>query len=199
MRMQPSQVKVTNYIAANNFGFSIPVTTSINGIQLDVEKAHFLPYRCDASWQLDCWFKPVCIKWLEQNAALFVSTENGNGPRDATAVSYGGQSLTPIASGTTGTSGGFVANMEFWILLESSIASATSTAFSVTFATTTLVENVQYYASAVYAGLIRFFLILQPMCIRPREQVQLLQWAQPLPLPAEEWFIRNALWKQHNP
>lgn len=143
---------VTNYIAANNFGFSIPVTTSINGIQLDVEKSTLSP---TVVTLLDSWTAGLSrsvSSGSNRMLLFFVSTENGNGPRDATAVSYGGQSLTPIASGTTGTSGGFVANMEFWILLESSIASATSTAFSVTFATTTLVENVQYYASAVYAG-----------------------------------------------
>ena len=34
---------VTNYLSGTNFGFTIPVTTSINGIQLDIEKSTLSP------------------------------------------------------------------------------------------------------------------------------------------------------------
>lgn len=143
---------VTNYLTASNFGFSIPVTTSINGIQLDVEKSTLSPTVVTILNNWSAGLTKAVSAGTNRMLLFFVSTENGNGARLATAVSYGGQSLTSIAGGTTGATGGFAANMQFWILLESGIASATSTAFSVTFATTTLVENVEYYASAVYAG-----------------------------------------------
>jgi hypothetical protein len=143
---------VTNYLSATNFGFSLPVTTAINGIQLDIEKSTLSPTIVTV---LNNWTAGLTktISTGSNRMLLFIaSMENGSGARDITALRYGGQAMTQIVEGVVGTSGGFQAKEEFWVLLESGIASATSTAFTATFNTVTLTENVEYYASAVYAG-----------------------------------------------
>jgi hypothetical protein len=143
---------ITNYIAATNFTFSIPVTTSINGIQLDVEKTSFSP---TVVTLLNNWSAGLTktVSAGSNRILLFIaSMENGNSARDITALTYGGQAMTSIVEGSVGAVGGFCAKMEFWVLLESGIASATSTAFVPTFAAATLVENVEYYSSAVFSG-----------------------------------------------
>lgn len=144
---------VTNYVSATNFGFSLPVTTAINGIQLDIERSTLSPTIVTV---LNNWTAGLTktVSAGSNRMLLFIaSMENGSGPRDITAVTYGGQSLTSIIEGTVGTAGGFVAKQEFWVLLNSGITAATNTSFVVTFAGgVTLTENVEYFASAVYAG-----------------------------------------------
>lgn len=143
---------ITNYLSATNFGFTLPVTTSITGIRLEVEKSTLTP---TVVTTLNAWSAGLTktVSAGSNRMLLFVaSMENGSGARDITALTYGGQAMTQIVEGVVGTTGGFQAKMEFWVLLNSGIAAATNTLFVPTFAGGTLTENIEYYASAVFAG-----------------------------------------------
>jgi hypothetical protein len=141
---------LTNYLSAADYGFALPVTTSITGIQLDVEKSTLSP---TVVTTLNAWSAGLTkiISAGNNRMLLFIySGENGT-LRDITSVTYGGQAMTQIVEGSVVTS--FAAKMEFWVLLESGIAAATNTSFVPTFAAGAISSDVvDYYASAVYAG-----------------------------------------------
>ncbi len=141
---------LTNYLSATNFGFSLPVTTSITGIQLDIEKSTLSP---TVVTTLNGWTAGLTKTISPGNnrmLLLIYSGENGT-LRDITSLTYGGQSMTQIVEGGIVTS--FAAKMEYWVLLESGIAAATNTSFVPTFAAGAVSSDVvNFYASAVYAG-----------------------------------------------
>lgn len=143
---------VTNYISASNFGFLVPVTTNIDGIQLDVEKSTLSPTIVTVLNNWTAGFTKTISAGTNRMLLFMASMENGSGARSITNLRYGGQAMTKIIEGVTGTAGGFQAKLEFWVLLESGISTATSTAFTATYNAVTLTENIEYYASAVYAG-----------------------------------------------
>jgi len=141
---------LTNYLSATNFGFTLPTTTSILGIQLDIEKSTLSP---TVVTTLNAWSAGL-TKTISagSNRMLFFLYSGENGTlRDITGVTYGGQAMTQITEGSIVTS--FAAKMEFWALLETGIAAASNTSFVPTFASGTVSSDVvNYYASAVYAG-----------------------------------------------
>ena len=140
---------LTNYLSATNFGFSLPVTTSISGIQLDIERSTLTP---TVVTTLNAWTSGLTktVSAGSNRMLLFIYSGENSVLRDITSLTYGGQAMTQIVEGSIVTS--FAAKMEFWVLLNAGITSATSTAFVPTFAAGALSENADYYASAVYAG-----------------------------------------------
>ena len=82
---------------------------------------------------------------------VLASTENGNGPTNVTALTYGGQAMTQIGEYTVGTAGGFNNRIEVWILLDAGlVAAGAGTAIVPTLSAASYVENVQLYSSAVF-------------------------------------------------
>lgn len=141
---------ITNYLSASNFGFAISVPSSISGIQVDVERS---TNSATAVAVLNNWTNGL-TKTISAGVArcliVGIFMENGVGARDVTAVTYGGQSMTQITEATVGTAAGFTGKIEWWRLMETGIASATSTAFSLTFAAATLDQNWEGVSSAVF-------------------------------------------------
>ncbi|MCU0361514.1 MAG: T9SS type A sorting domain-containing protein [Bacteroidia bacterium] len=141
---------LTNYIAATGFGFSISIPSSISGIQLEVERSTNSP---TAVAVLNNWtngLTKAISAGLARCLIVGVFMENGVGARDVTAITYGGQSMTQITEITVGTAAGFTGKIEWWRLMETGIASATSTAFSLTFNAATLDQNWEAVSSAVF-------------------------------------------------
>lgn len=140
---------ITNYISTSGYGFSISIPSSIAGIVVEVERSTLSP---TAVAILDNWTNGN-TKTISAGtsrcliAAVFM--ENGLGARDVTAMTYGGQAMTQITEATVGGAA-FTGKIEYWRLMESGIASATSTAFSLTFNGTALDQNWEAISSAVY-------------------------------------------------
>lgn len=141
---------LTNYLSATNFGFSLPATTAITGIQLDIEKSTLSP---TVVTLLNAWsagLTKTISPGSNRMLLLIYSGENGT-LRDITSLTYGGQNMTQIVEGSIVT--GFAAKMEYWVLPESGIAAATNTSFVPTFAAGGVSSDVvNFYVSAVYAG-----------------------------------------------
>jgi len=140
---------ITNYLSASNFGFAISIPSSIAGIVVEVERSTLSPTAV-----------AVLNNWTNGNtkaisagtsrcliAAVFM--ENGLGTRDITAMSYGGQSMTQVTEAAVGGVV-FTGKIEYWMLMESGIASATSTAYTYTFNGASLDQNWEAISSAVY-------------------------------------------------
>ncbi|MCU0359539.1 MAG: T9SS type A sorting domain-containing protein [Bacteroidia bacterium] len=141
---------LTNYLSATNFGFSLPVTTSITGIQLDIEKSTLSPTVVTTLNGWTAGLTKTISPGSNRMLLLIYSGENGT-LRDITGLTYGGQSMTQIVEGGIVTS--FAAKMEYWVLLESGIAAASNTSFVPNFAAGAVsADVVNFYASAVYAG-----------------------------------------------
>jgi hypothetical protein len=140
---------ITNYVSGTNFGFSLPVATSISGIQLDVEKSTLTP---TVVTTLNAWSAGLTktASAGSNRMLLFIYSGENSVLRDITSLTYGGQAMTQIVEGSVVTS--FAAKIEFWVLLDAGISAATNTSFVPTFASGTLSENADFYASAVYAG-----------------------------------------------
>ncbi|MBL7933276.1 MAG: T9SS type A sorting domain-containing protein [Bacteroidia bacterium] len=141
---------ITNYISGTNFNFAISVPSAINGIVLEVERSTSSP---TAVAVLNNWTTSMTRTISPGTSRCLIAAvlmENGSGPRDVTAMTYGGQSLTQITESFVGASNGFCGKIEYWRLMESGIAAATNSSFVLTFATSTLTENWEALSSAVY-------------------------------------------------
>lgn len=141
---------VTNYLAASQFGFSIPGPANISGIQLDVERSASAVNNVSL---LNGWATGLTRTVSAGTNRCLVVTyaqENGNGSRDITAMTYGGRSMTQVAEIAPGTSGGFHARLEVWVLLEAEIALASGTAIVPTYGSYTPVEYCEAFSSAVF-------------------------------------------------
>lgn len=141
---------ISNYLSATNFGFLISVPSAVTGIVLEVERSTSSQ---TAVAILDNWttgFSKTISAGSNRCLVVAVFMENGLGARDVTAITYGGQSMTQITEAVVGTSGAFCAKVEYWRLMESGIAAASSTSFNLTFDGTSLLENWEAVTSAVY-------------------------------------------------
>jgi hypothetical protein len=141
---------ITQYLSATNFGFSIPSPSGIAGIKLDVERS--TSGSSDVAL-LDAWSTGL-TKTVSAgtNRCLLVTycQENGIDSRDITAMTYGGRSMTQVVQTTAGVSGGFMARIEVWMLLESEIALAGSTTIVPTYGSYTPLEYCEVFSSAVF-------------------------------------------------
>lgn len=140
---------ITNYISTSGYGFSISIPSSIAGIQLEVERSTNSP---TAVAVLNNWSNgntKAISAGVARCLIAAVFMENGLGARDITAMTYGGQAMTQITEASVGGAA-FTGKIEYWRLMETGIASATSTAFSLTFNGTALNENWEAISSAVY-------------------------------------------------
>lgn len=141
---------ITNYLSGTNFNFAISVPSAINGILLEIERS---TSSSTAVAVLDNWttgLTKATSAGISRCLVVAVFLENGLGPRDVTAMTYGGQSMTQITEGYVGGSSGFCGKIEYWRLMETGIAAAGSTALSLTFNGTSLLENWEAVTSAVY-------------------------------------------------
>lgn len=141
---------ISNYLVASSFGFNIPSPANILGIRLDVERSTLNPQNVAL---LDGWTTGL-TKSISTGAdrCLLVTycQENGTNSRDLTAMTYGGRSMTQLIEYSAGTSGGFMARIEVWILLESELALAGSTTIVPTFGTYTPLEYCEAFSSASF-------------------------------------------------
>lgn len=141
---------LSNYLRVDNFEFNLPTPGIIQGIQLDVEKSTLAPL--DAS-VLDNWTSGLTKSISTgSNRCLVVvfGEENGTTSRDLTAVSYGGRAMTPIAEMVVGGGAVFSARVEAWMLLESEIALASSTAIVPTYGSYSPVEYCEAFSAVVF-------------------------------------------------
>jgi len=121
---------LSQYLTATNFGFTIPATSIINGIQVDVERSTSGSGNVAL---LNAWNTGLtCAVSAGTNRLLVVThaQENGTNSRDITAMTYGGRPMTQAVQCVAGVSGGFNARLEVWYLLEADIALAGSTAIT---------------------------------------------------------------------
>lgn len=140
---------INNYISTSGYGFSISIPSSIAGIVVEVERSTLSP---TAVAVLNTWSNgntKAISAGVARCLVAAVFMENGLGARDVTAMTYGGQAMTQITEATVGGAA-FTGKIEYWRLMESGIASATSTAFSLTFNGTALDQNWEAISSAVY-------------------------------------------------
>lgn len=141
---------ISHYLAATNFGFTIPSPSSIGGIQLDAQRNTESPSSVAV---LNGWSTGL-TKTVSagSNRCLLVcyAQENGNNSRDITAMTYGGRAMTQVAEHVVGTSGGFNARLEVWMLLEAEIALASGTAIVPTYGAYTPHEYCEAFSSAVF-------------------------------------------------
>ncbi len=162
---------ITHHQTATNFGFAIPSPANINGIRMSVERNHQPPAVAALSGS-GAWTShltegtgsPLTFTRSTTNipngtdrCLVFVwMLENGNGTRDLTAVSYGGQAMTQVVERFEGAnqSSGFSGRIEIWILLEAGIAAANAANnrnFQVTFSGPTgFTEYCHAFSSGAY-------------------------------------------------
>ena len=143
----------TNYLFAQNFGFAISGSDNVDGIQLDIEKSELAPA---AAAILDNWSNGL-TKTISAgtNRCLIViaAIENGNGYREISSMTYGGQAMTQVQEIAAGASTGFSDRLEVWMLPESGIILASGTTITPTYAAATLQENVEFFTSAVFQNI----------------------------------------------
>lgn len=141
---------ISNYLVASNFGFNIPSPANILGIRLDVERSTLNPQNVAL---LDVWSTGLAKSvsaGTDRCLLVAYCQENGNNSRDLTAMTYGGRSMTQLIEYSAGTSGGFMARIEVWILLESELALAGSTTIVPTFGAYTALEYCDAFSSATF-------------------------------------------------
>jgi len=142
---------VTNYVVGTGFGFSLPVPSSIIGIQLEVEKRTAGVSNVAV---LDNWTTgttKTVSAGTNRCLIVVVAIENGVAPsRDIIAMTYGGRSMTQVAESNIGGGTGFSARLEVWRLLEAQIALASGTAIVATYDHATLNEYCETFSSAVF-------------------------------------------------
>jgi len=141
---------ITNYLSGTNFNFAISVPSAINGIMLEIERS---TNSSTAVAVLNNWttgLTKTVSAGVNRCMVVAMFLENGLGPRDVTAITYGGQSLTQITEGFVGSATGFCGRIEYWRLMETGITAAANTSFVVTYNGTSLLENWEALTSAVY-------------------------------------------------
>jgi hypothetical protein len=141
---------ITNYLSGTNFGFAISVPSSITGIVLEVERSTSSQTAVAVLNNWTTGFSKTISAGVSRCLIVAVFMENGLGPRNITAMTYGGQTMTQITEGFVGSSTGFCGKIEYWELMETGIAAAVGTSFVVTFDGTSLSENWEALSSAVY-------------------------------------------------
>lgn len=141
---------ITRYLTTTNYGFAIPTPSGIAGIQLEVERSTNAP---TAVALLNGWSTGTTKTISAGTDRCLIVTyvqENGINTRDITAMTYGGRAMTQIAEQTAGTTGGFSARLEVWMLLEADLSLASSTAIVPTFGSYTALEYCEAFSSAVF-------------------------------------------------
>jgi hypothetical protein len=126
----------SRYVQGTTFGFALPATDVVSGIQLQVEKsteASDVEMR-SASWTTGTASGMAVTRPTGANRILIViiGIENATAPRNINSVTYGGEPLAVAGEADQATP--FYARTEVWYLLEADIATAANTTLSYTFA-----------------------------------------------------------------
>ncbi len=141
---------ISQFLTVSDFGFALPIPSDIVGIQLDVERSTSGAQNVAV---LDGWSTGL-TKAISagSNRCLIVAyaQENGSGSRDITAMTYGGRPMTQVADRTAGTSGGFMARLEVWMLLEADIALASSSLLVPTYGSYTEQEYCETFSAVTF-------------------------------------------------
>lgn len=140
----------TNYLFATGFGFNIAGPANVDGIQVEIEKYESSPSSVSL---LDNWsngLSKTISAGTNRCLVVVAAMENGNAPRDITAMTYGGRAMTQALEITTGDASGFSATLEVWLLMENDISLASGNTIVPTFAAAALTENIEFYTSAVF-------------------------------------------------
>ena len=141
---------ISQYLTVSNFGFTIPSTSGIAGIQLDVERS--TSGSSDVAL-LNAWstgLTKTVSAGINRCLLVAYAQENGTGSRDITALTYGGRNMVQVADYAAGTSGGFMARIEVWMLLESDIGLAGTTTIVPTYGGYTALEYCESFSAAVF-------------------------------------------------
>ncbi|HNR55646.1 MAG TPA: T9SS type A sorting domain-containing protein [Flavobacteriales bacterium] len=141
---------ISHYLKTTNFGFSIPTPSAIQGITVEVERNSTATVTVNDGWTTGT--TKIISAGTNRCLVVAYAQENGFNSRDITAMTYGGRAMTQVAERISGTTGGFVARLEVWILLEVDIALAGSNTIVPTFGAYTATEYCDQFSVAVFAN-----------------------------------------------
>ncbi|MCT4561471.1 MAG: T9SS type A sorting domain-containing protein [Crocinitomicaceae bacterium] len=114
----------TNQLIGTNFGFSLPSTDLVQGIQLDIERKYVPqdPIARIGAWEetRDSTMSYTLPAGNNRILCVFISAENGTDNQDY-QILYDGIALTFADGITVQTGGTFTATLELWYLLEADL------------------------------------------------------------------------------
>lgn len=145
-RSAVTAVGVTNYLQGSNFGFNIPASEAITGIKLDIEKREVVPNVTLLNPWLTGSTRPLSTG-TSRCMIVFIGFENATA-RDITTLKYGNIPLIQLTE-FSAVSNGF-SKVEVWYMLESSLATTTSTNFVYSLSGGVASQYVDILSSAVY-------------------------------------------------
>lgn len=140
---------VSRYLQGRQFGFAIPATQTITGIQVEVEKnAIYNNVALLNAWSTASVNRPLSAG-TNRCMIVIISLENATS-RDINNVSYNGVTMTQLAEEELMTT--FYAKTEVWYLMESQLAGIPVGNHNITysFAASSPVEDFEILTSAVY-------------------------------------------------
>jgi hypothetical protein len=149
---------ITHYLQATDFGFDIPQPASITGIELEVERSTSAVNSVAILGSSPFWTtglsRPALPAGVNRCLIVVAAMENGDGfgPRDITAMSYGGRAMTQLTEVSIGGGTAFSATIEVWMMLEADLALASGTTITRTYAATPGAhsEYCETFSSAVF-------------------------------------------------
>ena len=141
---------ISRYLKTTNFGFTLPTSTAIAGVVVEVERSSTATVSLLNGWATGLTRSITAAP--NRCVVVTYAQENGYNSRDITAMTYGGRAMTEVAQQTAGTTNDFLARLEVWILLEADIALASSTTIVPTYGAYTAVEYCEAFSSAVFSN-----------------------------------------------
>jgi len=145
---------ISNYLRGTNFGFNLPVTNVVTGIELEIEKRASPPSNVIA---LDDWVigtNRAVPTGNNRCLIVVIGMENASGPRNVTAVTYGNRPMTQIAE--VDQTNDAYARIEAWYLLESDLSIAENTTIAYTVAGVAPLASVEIVSSVVCSNVNQF-------------------------------------------
>lgn len=140
----------TNYLVGTGCGFAIPVPSAIDGIGLDIERNSSAPSNVAI---LDTWSTgttKTITAGTNRYLVVIFANENGQGSRDITGMTYGGQAMIQISEFAAGTAGAFIGRIEAWGIGEAGIAAAGSTNIVATYGPFSSLDYCEIFSSCSF-------------------------------------------------
>lgn len=149
---------ITNFLAGTGFGFTLSEPAAITGIQLDIERSTSAVNNVAILGSSPFWTtglsRPTLPTGVNRCLIVVAAMENGDGfgPRDITAMTYGGRAMTQLTQVSIGGGSSFSATLEVWMMLEADLALASGTAITRTYAASPGAHNefCETFSSAVF-------------------------------------------------